>query len=120
MYEHAFFLKELSDARNVRKQVIRNIEAATFPGLHPRERQRLLSTVIVGGGPTGVEFAAELHDLVTQDLLKQYPELAPDISITVVEGKVSVAARLESLVAIFRRHTSPLHFLRAPDCQSPP
>ena len=63
------------------------MEAATFPGLHPRERRRLLSTVIAGGGPTGVEFAAELHDLLQQDILKMYPELAPEVSITIVEGR---------------------------------
>lgn len=39
-----------------------------------QERRRLLSFVIVGGGPTGVEVAAELHDLITEDLVKLYPE----------------------------------------------
>ena len=29
-----------------------------------QERQKLLSLVIVGGGPTGVEVAAELHDMI--------------------------------------------------------
>ena len=46
------------------------------PSPHPRpqERKKLLSFVIVGGGPTGVEVAAELHDLITDDLVKLYPE----------------------------------------------
>ena len=39
-----------------------------------QERKKLLSFVIVGGGPTGVEVAAELHDLITEDLVKLYPE----------------------------------------------
>ena len=29
-----------------------------------QERQKLLSFVMVGGGPTGVEVAAELHDMI--------------------------------------------------------
>ena len=41
-------------------------------GMHPsraplavrQERQKLLSFVIVGGGPTGVEVAAEMHDMI--------------------------------------------------------
>jgi NADH dehydrogenase FAD-containing subunit len=33
-----------------------------------QERKRLLSFVIVGGGPTGVEVAAELHDMIYDDL----------------------------------------------------
>jgi len=32
----------------------------------PQERKKLLSFVIVGGGPTGVEVAAELYDMVTE------------------------------------------------------
>ena len=35
-----------------------------------QERQRLLSFVVVGGGPTGVEVAAELHDMIRDDLVK--------------------------------------------------
>jgi NADH dehydrogenase FAD-containing subunit len=32
------------------------------------ERERLLSFVVVGGGPTGIEVAAELHDVIHEDL----------------------------------------------------
>lgn len=85
--EHAMFLKELHDARAIRQRIITNVQAATFPGVHPRERRRLLSFVIVGGGPTGVEFAAELHDFVVQDLLRLYPDAVSDLSITLIEGK---------------------------------
>ena len=95
--KHAFFMKSLTDARNVRKHVIRNIEAATFPGLSAKERRILLSTVVAGGGPTGIEFAAELHDLMTEDILKMYPELKPEISITVVEGRTILGMFDDSL-----------------------
>ena len=40
----------------------------------PQERKKLLSFGSVGGGPTGVEVAAELHDLITEDLVKLYPD----------------------------------------------
>ena len=40
------------------------------------EWQRLLHIVIVGGGPTGVEVAGELSDLINRDLKKMYPERA--------------------------------------------
>lgn len=39
-------------------------------GATAQERQKLLSFVVVGGGPTGVEVAAELHDMVRDDLVK--------------------------------------------------
>jgi NADH:ubiquinone reductase (non-electrogenic) len=49
-------------------------------------RKKLLSFVVVGGGPTGVEFAAELHDLVHEDLTDLYPHLEKAVSITVVQS----------------------------------
>ena len=50
-----------------------------------QERQKLLSFVIVGGGPTGVEVAAELHDMIDEDLSRLYPDLIQDVRIRVVE-----------------------------------
>ena len=50
------------DARAIRNRLLANFEQSLEPGLTKDERSRLLHTVIVGGGPTGVEFGAELHD----------------------------------------------------------
>jgi len=87
---HAHFLKELSDAREIRQHLIRNVEAATFPGLAPAEQARLLHCLIVGGGPTGIELAAEMHDFLRDDLTRLFPEVAHLVRITIVEatGKV--------------------------------
>lgn len=49
-------------------------------------RKRLLHFVIVGGGPTGVEFSAELHDLIHEDLMGLYPELKNHVSISVLQS----------------------------------
>jgi hypothetical protein len=46
------------------------------PGRPVDEFARLLHTVIVGGGPTGVEVAGELADLINRDLVKMYPDRA--------------------------------------------
>ena len=46
--------------------------------------------VVVGGGPTGVEYAGELHDFLVEDLAQWYPEFADKIKITLVEGTVYV------------------------------
>lgn len=43
-----------------------NVEAASVPGLPEEQRRRLMSFVICGGGPTGIEFCAELHDLLVR------------------------------------------------------
>lgn len=47
-----------------------NLERAALPSTSPEERKTLLSFVVCGGGPTGVEFASELWDLVSEDVLK--------------------------------------------------
>jgi NADH dehydrogenase len=45
-----------------------------LPTTTPEDRKRLLSFVVCGGGPTGVEFAAELADMMAEDVLKYVRE----------------------------------------------
>jgi NADH dehydrogenase FAD-containing subunit len=56
--EHCFQLKTISDAQAIRRRIMDNFEAATLPTTTPEERKHLLSFVVCGGGPTGVETAA--------------------------------------------------------------
>jgi len=49
------------------------------------ERRKLLHFAIVGGGPTGIEYAAELHDLIYEDLAKLYPQLIQFVKISVYD-----------------------------------
>ncbi|KAF8682992.1 Pyridine nucleotide-disulfide oxidoreductase [Rhizoctonia solani] len=71
--QHAYFLKDVADARRIRQRVLSNFEKAALPTTSPAERDKLLHFAIVGGGATGVEFAAELHDLLHDDLPELYP-----------------------------------------------
>ena len=84
--EHALFLKELVDGRNIRERIISCLERADLPGITMTERARLLHFMIVGGGPTGVEFAAELHDLIDESMEQNYPELSGFVKITLYEA----------------------------------
>jgi NADH:ubiquinone reductase (non-electrogenic) len=84
--EHAIFLKDLADARRIRQKIIENVERAALPTQSDEERKRLLHFVVVGGGPTGVEFAAELADLLKDDLKPIYPDLIALAEITLVEA----------------------------------
>ncbi len=106
--QYGLFLKELSDARAIRQRIIENFERASTPNLPFEERRRLLHFVVVGGGPTGVEFAAELHDFMTEDLVDSYATVLPDVSITLFEaGDVLLssfdAALSEYTIRIFQR-----------------
>jgi NADH dehydrogenase len=71
--EHAFELKSLADAVALRSHVLRTFErAATDPAIVD---DGLLTVVIVGGGPTGVELAGGLAELFSSVFTKDYPNL---------------------------------------------
>ncbi|KAF2102956.1 hypothetical protein NA57DRAFT_63685 [Rhizodiscina lignyota] len=86
--ENCHFLKDITDARMIRNSVIRNLETACYPTTTDEERRRLLSFVICGGGPTGVEFAAELYDMLNEDLVQFFPKvLRNEISVHVIQSR---------------------------------
>lgn len=86
--ENCFFLKDINDARLIRNQIIQNLELACLPTTSDEERKRLLSFVISGGGPTGVEFAAELFDLLNEDLTLHFPKLLRnEISVHLIQSR---------------------------------
>ena len=79
-------MQEVEDAQKIRRTVIDCFERANLPTLSDEERKRILQFVIVGGGPTGVEFAAELHDFVSEDIVKLYPQFKDLVKITLLEA----------------------------------
>ena len=84
--EHTRPFKTLVDAMTLRARVVELFEMAEQAG-DAEQRRRLLSFLIVGGGVTGVEVAAELMDMARDTLLPRYPSLGPgDLSVTIVEG----------------------------------
>lgn len=85
VYENAFFLKEVADARNIRHRVIDNFELAAEPDTPEEDKKALLHFAVVGGGPTGIELSAELHDFIEHDVSKLYPHLKPYTKITVFD-----------------------------------
>jgi NADH:ubiquinone reductase (H+-translocating) len=74
---NAATLRELDDAETVRDRVLASFEAAAAEA-DPHRRHSLMTTVIVGGGPTGVELAGALAELRRHVLPRDFPEL--DIS----------------------------------------
>lgn len=84
--EHCLFLKELGDARRIRRRVLEQLARAEIPGLDEDEAARHLTLVVCGGGPTGVEIAAEIHDLVADELRREFPRTASRVRIVVLEA----------------------------------
>ena len=65
-------------------------EQANPPTITDADRRKLLNFCVVGGGPTGVEFAAELHDLLHTDMSKHYPSLAAMARINLYDVAPSI------------------------------
>lgn len=91
--EHAFFLKSLSEAVNIRSHVLRQFErAAADPSLID---EGILNFVIIGGGPTGVEMAGSLVELFDRVIARDFPEL--DMS----RARVMLVEMLDTLLPPF-------------------
>lgn len=88
--ENSTFLKEVSDSIKIRRRLMDVIEAANILPKDDPERKRLLSIVVCGGGPTGVEVAGELQDYIDQDLSQWMPEVASELNVTLVEAMPNV------------------------------
>ena len=83
--EHALFMKNVSDAMKVRKVLFDLLEKASLPNTAPERVKELLHVAIVGGGPTGIEMAAELDDLAKHELRHLYPEVGHQLSISIYD-----------------------------------
>jgi len=71
-----FGLKSLEDAMNIRREVLLAYEKAEAAN-DPAETARLLTMVIVGGGPTGVEMAGSLAELAKVVLREDFRHIDP-------------------------------------------
>jgi NADH dehydrogenase len=71
---HATALRNLDDAEDVRDRVLAAFEAAAAER-DPARRRALMTIIIVGGGPTGVELAGALAELRRHVLPSDFPEL---------------------------------------------
>ena len=84
--KYAFPLKQMTDALNLRSQLLQCFEQASITR-DPETRQSLLNFVIVGGGPTGVEMAGSIAEMRKYVLPNDYPGLDfSKMNIYLVEG----------------------------------
>ena len=87
---HAFDLKRLDQAEDLRNQILLMFERASRE-TDSQRRKALLTFVIVGGGPTGVEFAGALRELIVYVLSQDHPTIAAsETRIVLVEAADSL------------------------------
>lgn len=103
--ENALFLKDVGDARKIRKRLLACFETAALPTTSDEMKKQLLRFVVVGGGPTGIEFSAEMHDIIKEDLARLYPELMPFYSITVYDVAPRVLSMFDENLAKYAMKT---------------
>ncbi len=84
--DYAFPLKTMAHAIILRNHILRCFELA----IHEQDaekRRQLLTFAIVGGGPTGVEYAGALSELIKRPLARDYPGIELDeVSVLLIEG----------------------------------
>ena len=96
--EHGFGLKSISDALALRSHVLRQFErAAVSPQLID---DGALTVVVAGGGPTGVELAGGITELVERVLAKDFP------SLDVRRSRVVLVEPTDRLLGAFPRSLS--------------
>jgi NADH:ubiquinone reductase (H+-translocating) len=89
---HTFGMKDIGEAEQLRNQLLRAFERAVVEP-DPARRAALLTLVIVGGGPTGVELAGAFAELIRHVLRKDYPMLdVAQARIVLVEASDRILA----------------------------
>ncbi|RZR84034.1 hypothetical protein BHM03_00010764 [Ensete ventricosum] len=94
--EHAMFLRELSYPPAL-------LLSSMIAGISEEEKKRLLHCVVIGGGPTGVEFSGELSDFIMRDVRQRYSHVKDHIQVTLIEVHLR---HLESMLVIWEEEVA--------------
>jgi NADH dehydrogenase len=87
-------LKDIDEAERLRNRLLYNFEQAVHER-DPQRRRELMTFVIIGGGPTGVELAGAFHELIQHVLRKDYPML------DVTQARVLLVEATDRVLAAF-------------------
>jgi len=93
--ENSLNLKSLRDAVNIHNHILDNYEAALLERSEKRRRE-LLTFVVVGGGPSGIELAAAIQDFVRKALIRDYPSLMTQTRVLLVEAQDALLSGMKA------------------------
>ncbi|HEX4712043.1 NAD(P)/FAD-dependent oxidoreductase [Phenylobacterium sp.] len=92
-------LKTLTDAETIRSKILESFELAELTS-DPDERRRLMTFVLVGAGPTGVELAATIAQMAQVTLRGNFRHIRPEeTKVVVVEGGQRILASFDERLA---------------------
>lgn len=101
--EHAPGLKTLEDALAIRGRVLTAFEQAEFER-DPARQRRLLTFVVIGGGPTGVELAGALAEISRHALVNDFRRIDPETArIILIEAGPEVLPTYPAPLPAFAR-----------------
>lgn len=84
--EQVYTLKSVGEAMRCRDEILFRLEQACITN-DPEKRRKLLSFIVIGGGPTGVEIAGAIGEMKRYVLHREYPNLKiDDLKVTLIEG----------------------------------
>lgn len=84
--KHSFTLKTMEEGIALRNHILTCFEQAVYE-TDPERRRALLTFVVVGAGPTGVEYAGALSELIYKPLCEDFPTLdMSEVTISLVEA----------------------------------
>lgn len=90
-----FGIKTIAEAAHTRDEILDRLERGALCK-DPERRRQLLSFLVVGGGPSGVEIAGAIGEMKKFVLPKEYPELNPeDMTITLVEASPALLGAMK-------------------------
>jgi NADH dehydrogenase len=91
----SLILKSLTDAVNIHNHILDNYAAALREEDEQLQRE-LLTFVVVGGGPTGIELAAAIQDFVRKALIREFPSLMPRTLVLLVEAQETLLSGMNA------------------------
>jgi NADH:ubiquinone reductase (non-electrogenic) len=103
--EHTHPLTSVEDGRDIRRGILEQLALAEVPGLTEDEIRRRLTFVICGAGPTGVEVAAEIQELLQHELRRSYPRLAPLARIILIEAQERILTSFAEALSEYAKKT---------------
>ncbi len=99
--QYAFLLKDVDQGLALRNHILCRFEHA-MQAKDPEVRRRMLTFVIVGGGPTGVEFAGALAELIRGPLVKDYPHMDfTTVKVVLLEATNTLLADLPERLRLY-------------------
>jgi NADH dehydrogenase len=96
--KNSLSFKSLKDAVDIHNRILDNYESALLERNEERRRE-LLTFVVVGGGPSGIELAAAIQDFVSKALVRDYPSLMSQTRVLLVEAQDALLSGLGAKVS---------------------